>query len=164
MIRMPPRRQPPLLPLPPQDLAPHSSTPSPNDSPPPPPPPPPLITQPSSSGTTPIMDPATIAMMNFLSNQMTNQMKEAIPEMFLRLRNEINNTGNSSGEASGNTEGSSHYSYKSFVGCKPPSFSGSEGAIGLIQWIEKIEATLDLCSCQSTTNSAIQLEHSTSGL
>ncbi|KAD4385747.1 hypothetical protein E3N88_25916 [Mikania micrantha] len=146
---MPPRRQPPLLPLPPQDLAPHSSTPSPNDSPPPPPPPPPppLMNQASGSGTTPTLDPTTIALVTLLSSQMTSQMKEAIPEMFLRLRNEILNTGNTSGEASGNTGDSSHYSYKSFVGCKPPSFSGSEGAVGLIQWIEKIETTLDLCSC-----------------
>ncbi|KAD4981924.1 hypothetical protein E3N88_18595 [Mikania micrantha] len=146
---MPPRRQPPLLPLPPQDLAPQSSTPSPNDSPPPPPPPPPppLMNQASGSGTTPTLDPTTIALVTLLSSQMTSQMKEAIPEMFLRLRNEILNTGNTSGEASGNTGDSSHYSYKSFVGCKPPSFSGSEGAVGLIQWIEKIETTLDLYSC-----------------
>ncbi|KAD3640048.1 hypothetical protein E3N88_29271 [Mikania micrantha] len=111
-----PRRQPPLLPLPPQDLAPHSSTPSPNDSPPPPPPPP-LMNQASGSGTTPTLDPTTIALVTLLR------------------------------EASGNTGDSSHYSYKSFVGCKPRSFSGSEGAVGLIQWIEKIETTLDLCSC-----------------
>ncbi|KAD4385703.1 hypothetical protein E3N88_25872 [Mikania micrantha] len=82
---MPPRRQPALLPLPPQDLAPHSSTPSPNDSPPPPPPPP-LMNQASGSGTTPTLDPTTIALLTLLSSQMTSQMKEAIPEMFLRLQ------------------------------------------------------------------------------
>ncbi|KAD4586014.1 hypothetical protein E3N88_23615 [Mikania micrantha] len=101
-----------------QDLAPHSSTPSPADSPPPPPPPlppPPPHSTLAGPSTTPTLDPATISLVTLLSTQMTSQMKEAIPEMFLCLRNEINNTVNSSGEASGN--------------------SG------------EIEITLDLCSC-----------------
>ncbi|KAD5802665.1 hypothetical protein E3N88_14025 [Mikania micrantha] len=67
--------------------------------------------------------------------------------MLNRIQNDSTNTRNSSGEASGNTGGTSHYSYKSFVGCKPPSFSGNEGAVGLIQWIEKMETTLDISSC-----------------
>ncbi|KAD5318137.1 hypothetical protein E3N88_18083 [Mikania micrantha] len=72
---MPPRRQTPSVP--PLSLAPHSSTPSPNDSPPPPPPPPPppLITQPSSSYTTPTLDPATIALSAVrLSGKLTDLM------------------------------------------------------------------------------------------
>ncbi|KAD7477432.1 hypothetical protein E3N88_00568 [Mikania micrantha] len=32
-------------------------------------------------------------------------------------------------------------------GCKPPSFTGVEGAVGLIQWLEKMENTLDISSC-----------------
>ncbi|KAD7476918.1 hypothetical protein E3N88_00054 [Mikania micrantha] len=134
---MPPRRQPPLLPLT-QGSAPHSSTPTPPDSPtqaPPPPPPPPPAYQ---------LDPATIA----LATLLTSQLREAIPDMMNRINtNNSNNVANSSGEGSGNTRQSQDYAYKNFVGCKPPSFSGSEGAVELIQWIEKMEATLDISGC-----------------
>ncbi|KAD3640682.1 hypothetical protein E3N88_29905 [Mikania micrantha] len=134
---MPPRRQPPLLPLT-QGSAPHSSTPTPPDSPtqaPPPPPPPPPAYQ---------LDPATVA----LATLLTSQLREVIPEMMNRINNNnSNNVANSSGEGSGNTRQSQDYAYKNFVGCKPPSFSGSEGAVGLIQWIEKMEATLDISGC-----------------
>ncbi|KAD3067076.1 hypothetical protein E3N88_34956 [Mikania micrantha] len=111
---MPPRRQPPLLPLT-QGSAPHSSTPTPADSPPPPPPPPP---PPAYQ-----LDPATVA----LATLLTSQLREVIPEMMNRINNNnSNNVANSSGEGSGNTRQNQDYAYKNFVGCKPPSFSGSE--------------------------------------
>ncbi|KAD0903823.1 hypothetical protein E3N88_43572 [Mikania micrantha] len=134
---MPPRRQPPLLPLTPGS-APHSSTPSPTDSPtqpPPPPPPPPPAYQ---------LDPATVA----LATLLTSQLRDVIPEMMNRINsNNSNNVANSSGEGSGNTRNQPDYSYKNFVGCKPPAFSGTEGAVGLIQWIKKMETTLDISGC-----------------
>ncbi|KAD5508732.1 hypothetical protein E3N88_16435 [Mikania micrantha] len=66
---MPPRRQPALLPLPPNDSAPRSLTPTPPDSPtqPPPPPPPPVYQ----------LDPATIA----LATLLTSQLRDVIPKM-----------------------------------------------------------------------------------
>ncbi|KAD5803342.1 hypothetical protein E3N88_14702 [Mikania micrantha] len=135
---MPPRRQPLLLPLT-QGSAPHSSTPSPSDSPtqppPPPPPPPPPAFQ---------LDPATVA----LATLLTSQLRDVIPEMMNRINtNNSNNVANSSGEGSGNTRQQQDYGYKNFVGCKPPSFSGSEGAVGFIQWLEKMETTLDISGC-----------------
>ncbi|KAD7116994.1 hypothetical protein E3N88_04262 [Mikania micrantha] len=132
---MPPRRQPPLLPLT-RGSAPHSSTPTPPNSPPPPPPPPP---PPAYQ-----LDPATIA----LATLFTSQLREVIPDMMNRINtNNSNNIVNSSGEGSGNTRNHQDYSYKNFVGCKPSSFSGSEGAVGLIQWIEKMETTLEISNC-----------------
>ncbi|KAD3640598.1 hypothetical protein E3N88_29821 [Mikania micrantha] len=132
---MPPRRPPPAILPPPQDLAPHSSTPSPTDSPTQPPPPPPPVHQ---------LDPTTIA----LATLLTSQLRDVIPEMMNRSNtNNSNNVANSSGEGSGNTRHHQDYSYKNFVGFKPPSFSGSEGAVGLIQWIEKMETTLEISNC-----------------
>ena len=37
--------------------------------------------------------------------------------------------------------------YKSFINAKPPSFGGSEGAAGLLQWLEKLESTFEMCGC-----------------
>ncbi|KAD4888020.1 hypothetical protein E3N88_20093 [Mikania micrantha] len=83
-----------------------------------PPPPPPPHSPPLNPTATIVLDPATIALATLLSR-----------------------------EASGNTKHISDCSYKSFVGCKPPSFTGVEGAVGLIQWLEKMENTLDISSC-----------------
>ncbi|KAD5508020.1 hypothetical protein E3N88_15723 [Mikania micrantha] len=141
--RMPPRKQPTT-----QTSAPHSSTPSPADSPPPPPPPPPPPhSPPPGSSNVQMIDPATIALATLLSTQLTNQLKDVIPEMINRIQGHGNTSGHTTGEASGNTIHTSDCSYKSFVGCKPPSFTGAEGAVGLIQWLEKMENTLDISSC-----------------
>ncbi|KAD5318396.1 hypothetical protein E3N88_18342 [Mikania micrantha] len=94
----------------------------------------------------PVIDPATIALATLLSTQLTSQLKDVIPEMINRIQGHGNNTGHTTGEASGNTSHTSDCSYKSFVGCKPPSFTGVEGAVGLIQWLEKMENTLDISS------------------
>lgn len=37
--------------------------------------------------------------------------------------------------------------YKEFMRCKPLHFSGTEGAIGLTRWIEKMESIFCLCEC-----------------
>ncbi|KAL8232645.1 hypothetical protein R6Q57_002423 [Mikania cordata] len=78
---------------------------------------------------------------------MANHQKEMILDMMNRIRNDGNNSGHTTGEASGNTGTITDCSYKSFVGCKPPSFSGVEGSVELIQWLEKIETTLDISGC-----------------
>ncbi|KAD6796236.1 hypothetical protein E3N88_07132 [Mikania micrantha] len=137
---MPPRRQPT-----PQASTPHSSTPTPLDSPLPPPPPP--LNPHANPNAAPALDPGTVALATLLSSQLTNQLKDAILEMINRIQGHGNNSGHTTGEASGNTGTTSDCSYKSFVGCKPPSFTGVEGAVGLIQWLEKMETTLDISGC-----------------
>ncbi|KAD2393208.1 hypothetical protein E3N88_40185 [Mikania micrantha] len=140
---MPPRRQPPLFP-PPQDLALHSSTPSPSDTPTQVPPPPPPHVPPPQPPPVHELDPATIA----LATLLTSQLRDVIPDMMNRISSQNgNDTGNSSGEGNGNTRHHQDYSYKNFVRCNPPSFGGSEGAVGLIQWIEKMETTLEISNC-----------------
>ena len=37
--------------------------------------------------------------------------------------------------------------YKSFMDCKPHNFGGSEGAIGLLRWFEKVESCFAMCNC-----------------
>ncbi|KAD5508273.1 hypothetical protein E3N88_15976 [Mikania micrantha] len=132
---MPPRRPPPLLPTP--NSPPHSATPS-------PPPPPPLHTPPHQPPPNHELDPATIA----LATLLTSQLREVIPDMMNMINsNNGNSNNNLTGEGSGNTRHQQDYSYKSFVGCNPPAFSGNEGAVSLIQWVEKMETTLDISGC-----------------
>ncbi|KAD4982134.1 hypothetical protein E3N88_18805 [Mikania micrantha] len=38
-------------------------------------------------------------------------------------------------------------SYKSFVSCKPKDFHGTEGAIGILKWIEKMESVISISDC-----------------
>ncbi|MFS7968460.1 hypothetical protein Hanom_Chr09g00797701 [Helianthus anomalus] len=38
-------------------------------------------------------------------------------------------------------------SYKEFWSCKPMEFSGNEGAIATLRWIEKTEAVLKISKC-----------------
>ena len=47
------------------------------------------------------------------------------------------------GQAGDNTD----RHYKSFTNAKPPSYGGSEGAAGLLQWFEKLESTFEMCGC-----------------
>ncbi|XP_071728438.1 uncharacterized protein [Rutidosis leptorrhynchoides] len=37
--------------------------------------------------------------------------------------------------------------YKAFMGCKPQSFSGTEGPVGLMRWLEKIESVFKISEC-----------------
>ncbi|KAK9056492.1 hypothetical protein SSX86_023853 [Deinandra increscens subsp. villosa] len=38
-------------------------------------------------------------------------------------------------------------SYKDFMNCKPTYFKGSEGAVGLIRWFEKLESVFRISNC-----------------
>lgn len=38
-------------------------------------------------------------------------------------------------------------SYKTFLSCKPMEFSGSEGAVSALRWLEKTEAVLAISKC-----------------
>nr|GEY16951.1 reverse transcriptase domain-containing protein [Tanacetum cinerariifolium] len=48
------------------------------------------------------------------------------------------------------TEGSTDVqgcSYKTFMNCKPHSFNGTEGVVGLKRWFEKMEQVFEICKC-----------------
>ncbi|KAM0031761.1 hypothetical protein Hdeb2414_s0017g00512731 [Helianthus debilis subsp. tardiflorus] len=37
--------------------------------------------------------------------------------------------------------------FKTFMDCKPQTFSGTEGAVGLLHWFEKVESVFAMCNC-----------------
>ncbi|KAI3704519.1 hypothetical protein L1987_74741 [Smallanthus sonchifolius] len=37
--------------------------------------------------------------------------------------------------------------YKAFLSCNPRNFNGTEGAVGLMRWIEKMESVIDISEC-----------------
>ncbi|KAI3727060.1 hypothetical protein L1987_66869 [Smallanthus sonchifolius] len=37
--------------------------------------------------------------------------------------------------------------FKAYMDCKPHSFSGAEGAVGLLRWMEKSESAFAMCNC-----------------
>ncbi|KAI3819575.1 hypothetical protein L1987_13416 [Smallanthus sonchifolius] len=66
--------------------------------------------------------------------------------------------GNGSGTGGGGTGGSGtaggsgdapnrKCSYKAFLSCNPRNFNGTEGAVGLMRWIEKMESVIDISEC-----------------
>nr|GFC47041.1 putative reverse transcriptase domain-containing protein [Tanacetum cinerariifolium] len=38
-------------------------------------------------------------------------------------------------------------SYKTFMNCKPHSFNGTKGVVGLKRWFEKMEQVFEICKC-----------------
>ncbi|GKD49177.1 hypothetical protein Tco_1278153 [Tanacetum coccineum] len=60
--------------------------------------------------------------------------------------------GNAGGNVGGNTGGNvapevRGCMYKTFLGCNPLTFNGTEGAIGLSRWIEKLESVFQISKC-----------------
>nr|GFC00306.1 reverse transcriptase domain-containing protein [Tanacetum cinerariifolium] len=57
---------------------------------------------------------------------------------------------NAGGSGSTSTGGSAYVqgcSYKTFMNCKPHSFNGTEGVVGLKRWFEKMEQVFKICKC-----------------
>ncbi|GJV49590.1 hypothetical protein Tco_1439802 [Tanacetum coccineum] len=54
-------------------------------------------------------------------------------------------------ETSGSARGVEHTVcsclYKEFLTCKPSNFNGTEGAVGLTRWFEKIKSVFYICNC-----------------
>ncbi|KAM0001773.1 putative retrotransposon gag domain-containing protein [Helianthus debilis subsp. tardiflorus] len=37
--------------------------------------------------------------------------------------------------------------FKNFMDCRPSTFSGTEGAVGLLRWFEKLKSVFEMCEC-----------------
>ncbi|KAI3762547.1 hypothetical protein L1987_52978 [Smallanthus sonchifolius] len=48
-------------------------------------------------------------------------------------------------------------SYKTILSCKPRNFNGTEGAVGLMRWIEKMESVIDISECTADCMTAYEL-------
>ena len=42
--------------------------------------------------------------------------------------------------------------FKMFLDCKPINFSGTEGSVGLLKWLEKTEAVIHISKCTENQN------------
>ncbi|KAD4385930.1 hypothetical protein E3N88_26099 [Mikania micrantha] len=69
--------------------------------------------------------------------------------MVTQLHNSLNKLSNNSQDHPHNNTGenSKTFTFKQFNDARPRVFSGTEGAIGLLQWFESIEDTLDYTNC-----------------
>ncbi|GKE98164.1 putative reverse transcriptase domain-containing protein, partial [Tanacetum coccineum] len=70
-------------------------------------------------------------------------------EKYEKTRANSNNTGGSGSTNTGGTIVPEMHgcSYKTFMNCKPHSFKGTEGVVGLKRWFEKIEQVFKICKC-----------------
>ncbi|KAI3819709.1 hypothetical protein L1987_13557 [Smallanthus sonchifolius] len=83
----------------------------------------------------PRRDPTEI---NEIAAIITRQLRDVLPEMVTQVSNSLRNTGGSRAD-NNNTD-----HYKKFTNSKPADYNGTEGATGLLQWIEKVESALDM--------------------
>ncbi|KAD4586096.1 hypothetical protein E3N88_23697 [Mikania micrantha] len=53
-------------------------------------------------------------------------------------------SGSNNGSQGNNNKGCS---FKSFLNCHPHKFKGTEGAVGMLRWVEKVESVFAMCEC-----------------
>ncbi|GJR32408.1 DNA-directed DNA polymerase [Tanacetum coccineum] len=70
-------------------------------------------------------------------------------EKYEKTKVDSNNTGGSGSTNTGGTNVPEMHgcSYKTFMNCKPHSFKGTEGVVGLKRWFEKMEQVFEICKC-----------------
>src|ERR1043165_3233254 len=71
-----------------------------------------------------------------LENMLQRQLNVALAA-FLAAQQTLGNT----------NQVQSGCTYKKFMDCKPHNFNGTEGAVGLLRWLEKVESVFSMCSC-----------------
>nr|GFB07137.1 putative reverse transcriptase domain-containing protein [Tanacetum cinerariifolium]GFB07173.1 putative reverse transcriptase domain-containing protein [Tanacetum cinerariifolium] len=68
-------------------------------------------------------------------------------EEYEKTRADSINAGGSGSASTGGSADVQGCSYKTFMNCKPHSFSGTEGVVGLKRWFEKIEQVFEIFKC-----------------
>ncbi|KAI3827638.1 hypothetical protein L1987_01718 [Smallanthus sonchifolius] len=87
--------------------------------------------------------------------QLISQRAATALEQYEANRNNVggNGSGNGGGAGGSGTAGGSgdtsskKCTYKAFLYCNPRNFNGTEGAVGLMRWIEKMESVIDISEC-----------------
>ncbi|GKC50728.1 putative reverse transcriptase domain-containing protein, partial [Tanacetum coccineum] len=74
------------------------------------------------------------------------RMAKAIEE-YEKTRADSSNAGESGSASTVGIADVHGCSYKTFMKCKPHSFKGTEGVVGLKRWFEKIEQVFEICKC-----------------
>ena len=79
----------------------------------------------------------------------SQQMAQVLPEIVTQVHNTYQNSPSGSQYRHNNpeTENANIFTFKLFNDAKPKPYFGTEGATGLLQWIESIEDTLDNINC-----------------
>nr|GEY54507.1 hypothetical protein [Tanacetum cinerariifolium] len=68
-------------------------------------------------------------------------------EEYEKTRADSINAGGSGSESTGGSANVQGCSYKTFMNCKPHSFDGTKGVVGLKRWFEKIEQVFKIFTC-----------------
>nr|GEW06010.1 hypothetical protein [Tanacetum cinerariifolium] len=70
-------------------------------------------------------------------------------EEYKKTRTDTSNAGGSESIDTGGivAPGVKGCSYKTFMNCKPHSFNGTKGVVGLKRWFEKMEQVFEICKC-----------------
>nr|GEY29545.1 hypothetical protein [Tanacetum cinerariifolium] len=68
-------------------------------------------------------------------------------EEYEKTRADSINAGGSGSASTGGSTDVQGCSYKTFMNCKPHSFNGTEGVVGLKRWFEKMEQVFEICKC-----------------
>nr|GFC73293.1 putative reverse transcriptase domain-containing protein [Tanacetum cinerariifolium] len=66
-------------------------------------------------------------------------------EEYEKTRADSINAGGSGSTSTGGSADVQGCSYKTFMNCKPHSFNGTEGVVGLKRWFEKMEQVFEIC-------------------
>ena len=80
-----------------------------------------------------------------VAQRVTTQVAAAMAE-YENHRNS-GNGGEASGTATRVETAASGCTYREFMKCQPQHFSGTEGAVGVVRWFEKLESVFRLCKC-----------------
>nr|GFB81664.1 hypothetical protein [Tanacetum cinerariifolium] len=68
-------------------------------------------------------------------------------EEYEKTRADSINAGGSGSASTGGSTDVQGCSYKTFINCKPHSFNGTKGVVGLKRWFEKMEQVFEICKC-----------------
>nr|GFB11872.1 hypothetical protein [Tanacetum cinerariifolium] len=68
-------------------------------------------------------------------------------EEYENIRADSINAGGSGSASTGGSADVQGCSYKTFMNCKPHSFNGTWGVVGLKRWFEKMEQVFEICKC-----------------
>nr|GEX75916.1 hypothetical protein [Tanacetum cinerariifolium] len=95
--------------------------------------------------TTKIMPPRRLRKKS-VKKLVERRVAKAIKE-YEKTRADSINAGGSGSASTGGSADVQGCSYKTFMNCKPHSFNGTEGVVGLKRWFEKMEQVFEICKC-----------------
>ncbi|KAD5802564.1 hypothetical protein E3N88_13924 [Mikania micrantha] len=85
---------------------------------------------------------------NKIARAIAVHMRDVIPGMVTDITQNLRgSTGDSAHNSNATNAGTANFTFKQFNDAKPPKYSGTEGATGLLQWLESIEDILDFTGC-----------------